>query len=195
MRCQNCGKNNANVKYTKIVNGVKTEYNLCSSCAKKMGVGDEIEIPFTLNSFLGDLFNDYAQTSFVPRLKNSIIKCKTCGTSYDDFINTGVFGCSDCYTTFEGPINALLKSINGTDKHVGRGPKGKGQDISIDVSALKNDKENSENNVDDGSKSEPKNETKDAKLKRLQKELDKAIKAENYEEAAKIRDQIKEMDK
>ena len=188
MRCQNCGKNNANVKYTKIVNGVKTEYNLCSSCAKKMGVGDEIEIPFTLNSFLGDLFNDYAQTSFVPRLKNSIIKCKTCGTSYDDFINTGVFGCSDCYTTFEGPINALLKSINGTDKHVGKGPKGKGQAINLEIDSKEDEKENVEEKKNE-------NESKEEKLARLQKELDKAIKEEKYEEAAKIRDEIKECDK
>lgn len=188
MKCQNCGKNEANVKYTKIVNGVKTELNLCSACAKKMGVGvNDFDIPFTVNSFLGDLFSDYAQTGFLPRVKNSIIKCKTCGTSYDDFINTGVFGCSDCYTTFEGPINALLKSINGTDKHVGKGPKGKGQAIDLQIES-KDEKDKSE-------VEEKKDESKEEKIARLQKELDKAIKEEKYEEAAKIRDEIKECEK
>ena len=36
MVCQNCGKNEANVKYTQIVNGVKKEMVLCEECAEKM---------------------------------------------------------------------------------------------------------------------------------------------------------------
>ena len=32
MVCQNCGKNEANVKYTQIVNGVKKEMVLCEEC-------------------------------------------------------------------------------------------------------------------------------------------------------------------
>lgn len=38
MVCQNCGKNEANVKYTQIVNGVKKEMVLCEECAEKMGI-------------------------------------------------------------------------------------------------------------------------------------------------------------
>ena len=38
MLCQNCGKNEANIRYTQIVNGVKKEMALCSDCAEKLGV-------------------------------------------------------------------------------------------------------------------------------------------------------------
>ena len=38
MLCQNCGKNEANIRYTQIVNGVKKEMALCSECAEKLGV-------------------------------------------------------------------------------------------------------------------------------------------------------------
>ena len=42
MLCQNCGKNEANIRYTQIINGVKKEVALCSNCAKKLGM-DELK--------------------------------------------------------------------------------------------------------------------------------------------------------
>ena len=40
MKCQNCGNNDANVRYTQIINGVKKQMNLCEKCAKKLGITD-----------------------------------------------------------------------------------------------------------------------------------------------------------
>ena len=42
MKCQNCGKNNANVKYTQIINGEKKEFILCEECAEKLGIKKEV---------------------------------------------------------------------------------------------------------------------------------------------------------
>ncbi len=177
MLCQNCGKNEANIRYTQIINGVKKEIALCSSCARKLGVED-IELPINFNSFLGDFFNDYAETEFLPMLQTNEVKCKTCGMTYNDFINTGVFGCSDCYETFSNPIDSLLKNLHGTAKHIGRGPNGKAEKIKIE-----------------DSKNEKKENPEEDKKEKLEKELEKAIKEERYEDAAKIRDEIKEMNK
>ena len=182
MLCQNCGKNEANVKYTQIINGVRKELNLCSECARKLGV-DRIDIPMDFTSFLGDFFNDYAESSLLPSFSIDNVKCKTCGMSYNDFIDTGMFGCSDCYDTFSGPIDSLLKNLHGTAKHIGRGAKNVNELLN-----KKNSKSASKNN--ENSKDE-----KSSKLEDLQKELDKAIKEERYEDAAKIRDKIKEMNK
>ena len=142
MKCQNCGNNDANIRYTQIINGVKKEISLCSKCAREMGV-DRIEIPdfpISFNSFMGDFFNDYAENAFLPNLKTSMVKCKKCGTSYDDFIDTGMFGCSECYNTFSNPIDLLLKNLNGTTKHIGRGAN---KDIKVDK-IQKKDKEDSD---------------------------------------------------
>ena len=122
MLCQNCGKNEANVRYTQVINGVRKELNLCSDCARKLGV-DRIDIPMDFTSFLGDFFNDYAESSLLPSFSIDNVKCKTSGMSYNDFIDTGMFGCSDCYDTFSGPIDSLLKNLHGTAKHIGRGAK------------------------------------------------------------------------
>ena len=38
MKCENCGKNEANVKYTQIINGEKKQMFLCEECSKKLEV-------------------------------------------------------------------------------------------------------------------------------------------------------------
>lgn len=172
MMCQNCGKNEANFRYTQIINGVKKEVILCSECAKKLGI-DNMDIPISFSNFLGDFFNDYAENSLLPSLSVNNAKCKTCGMTYNDFINTGMFGCSDCYDIFSNPIDSLLKNLHGTAKHIGRGAKGI-----------------TESNTTKSKKVNEKDDKQD-----LQKELDKAIKEERYEDAAKIRDKMKEMGK
>ena len=48
MLCSNCGKNKANVRYTRIINGEKTEFALCEDCAKKMGLED---IDFNISGY------------------------------------------------------------------------------------------------------------------------------------------------
>lgn len=173
MLCQNCGKNEANFKYTQIINGVKKELTLCSECARKLGV-DSIDIPINFTSFLGDFFNDYAESSLLPSFSTNDVKCKTCNMTYNDFINTGMFGCSDCYDVFSNPIDSLLKNLHGTSKHIGRGIK--------NAKVAQIEKEH---------KVEPIKNEKDE----LQKQLDKAIKEERYEDAAKLRDKIKEIEK
>ena len=177
MLCQNCGKNEENFRYTQIINGVKKELILCTDCARKLGV-DNIDIPINFSSFLGDFFNDYAENSLIPSLSSSNAKCKTCGMTYNDFINTGMFGCSDCYDVFSNPIDSLLKNLHGTSKHIGRGIKSA--------------------NLEKNQKVKPKKQEKDKKqdeLENLKRELEKAIKEEKYEDAAKIRDKIKEIEK
>ena len=177
MLCQNCGKNEANVRYTQVINGVRKELNLCSDCARKLGV-DRIDIPMDFTSFLGDFFNDYAESSLLPSFSIDNAKCKTCGMTYNDFINTGMFGCSDCYDVFSNPIDSLLKNLHGTSKHIGRGIKSA--------------------SLEESQKIKPKKQEKDKKkdeLENLKKDLEKAIKEERYEDAAKIRDKIKEIDK
>jgi len=183
MKCQNCGKNEANIRYTEIINGSKREIALCSSCAKEIGM-DSFEVPdFPLNfhSILGDFFNDYAENTFLPSFQNQAIKCKTCGTTYDDFINTGMFGCSDCYDTFSSPIESLLKNLHGTSRHVGRG-------LNSKLDAVKVEGKSSSQAREDSKKDSDKNND-------LQKQLEKAISEERYEDAAKIRDEIKKNQK
>ena len=59
MLCQNCGKNEANVRYTQIVNGTKKEMVLCEECAEKMGIGGfKVNMPIHFSNFFDDFFDD-----------------------------------------------------------------------------------------------------------------------------------------
>ena len=186
MKCQNCGKNEANIRYTQIINGEKKELALCSECAKKLGIDSEMpDFPINFNSFLGDFFNDYVENNFLPSFENTVVKCKNCGMTYDDFIKDGVFGCSECYDTFSNPIDSLLKNLHGTAKHIGRGVNNKVKPIKIEDNK-------SESKIE---KQENKEDNKENHKEQLQKDLEKAIKEERYEDAAKIRDELKEMNK
>ena len=112
------------------------------------------------------------------------VKCKNCGMTYDEFIKTGMFGCENCYDTFRNPINSLLKNLHGTSKHIGRGYKNNIKTSNINI-------KNSEK-ISEKTKEVSKEEIK---IEELNRQLEKAIKEERYEDAAKIRDQIKEMKK
>ena len=100
MLCDNCKNNEANVKYTQVINGVKKEMNLCEECSQKLGITNNWSMPIDFSSFLGDFMGDYTQ-AFSPLIADTkVIKCNKCNRTYNDFIETGKFGCDNCYEVF-----------------------------------------------------------------------------------------------
>ena len=93
------------------------------------------------------------------------LECPTCGFSHADFKKTGRLGCSECYTTFSEPMEGMLKQMHKGTQHVGKVPKA--LQAQVDFSK---------------------------KIDTLAAQLQKAIEKENYEEAAKLRDQMKELE-
>lgn len=186
MLCENCGKNYANVRYTQIINGVKKEISVCEECSKKLGIDHlNFDIPIDFSSYLGEFFGEYSNTNILPIIKKEKqLKCPNCETTFEEFINNGKFGCQECYSTFQEEIDALLKEIHGANRHVGRLGK-------IKENIKMNKEEKAETEQDNKIKNETKQEDKITKLKR---ELKQAINEERYEEAAKIRDEIKKLE-
>jgi protein arginine kinase activator len=90
------------------------------------------------------------------------VKCPNCGFTQADFKKAGRLGCSQCYATFAEGLEGLLKSMHKGVKHVGKVPI-----------ALRQTRDLSD------------------RLKHLQKKLDKAVTAEDFEQAASLRDEIK----
>jgi protein arginine kinase activator len=90
-------------------------------------------------------------------------QCPTCHTTLKEFHDTGTFGCPACYETFRDVILPLLRDIHGTDKHIGSRP-------------VKFRKRVIEQNLDE-----------------LETQLQKAVKSENYEKAAELRDLIHDL--
>ena len=178
MKCENCGKNEANVKYTQIINGEKKQMFLCEECSEKLGINDiHFNMPINFTSFLSDFFDDVGGVNFIPTLgENNELKCKQCGLTWDDFIHTGRFGCSNCYSDFESRIDPILRSLQGATSHVGR---------LGEVKVGNKVKQNLDDRIE-----EPKVDSIN-QVEKLKEDLKQAIKDERYEDAAKIRDEIK----
>lgn len=95
------------------------------------------------------------------------IKCPNCGMGFDDFKKIGRLGCSECYPTFKRYLGPLLKRIHGSNQHVGKSP------LKIAKGVIR----------------------KLAGLDEMRRKLQVVIEREEFEEAARIRDQIKELEK
>ena len=211
MLCQNCGKNEVTFRYTQVINGVKKEMALCDKCAKSLGLESlDFNMPINFSSFLGDFFGEGMEEGFLPSFtQTGTLECDNCGMSYDEFIETGKFGCEHCYDVFSNGLDNVLKNIHGSSSHVGRRSRLSKEEINNVAQDVKNaennkkakttqikngaknmkDKKNAQN--PDGIVKNEKELAKEEKLKELNEQLKIAIKEERYEDAAKIRDEIK----
>lgn len=180
MICENCKKREANVKYSENINGIKKEMNLCEECSKKIGITDNMDFlmpSLDFSNFFGSFLEDFSTSDFMPLLNEvRLIQCDSCGSTFDDIINTGIYGCANCYDVFGERMDPILKKLQGANRHNGR------------LGKISN------NNVKFENKEEQKNKKDtDNKLEKLQEDLKQAIKEERYEDAAKIRDEIKNL--
>lgn len=187
MLCSNCGKNEANVHYTHVINGEKTEYNLCDECAKKLGIDEmDFSMPISFSNFISDFFDE---DSLLPSFSgNMITKCPKCGLTYEDFTKKGKFGCGECYNTFSSRIESVLKNLHGSAKHRGRAPQ-RLAEKTTKLSEKDNDRQDSVQ-----LKHEPLVDKTMEQIDKLNSDIKLAIKEERYEDAAKIRDEIKKLE-
>lgn len=194
MLCDNCGKREANVRYSENINGKIKELNLCEECSKKLGITEmDFNMPIDFSSFFGEFMEDFATPEFMP-LFNEVkaLKCKNCGYTFDDIVNTGKLGCEDCFDVFEDKLDPIIKKIQGANRHVGRIGKLLNESNSNEGS-IKNANVKEDIQTTDELQKDSKANSKEMEIERLQRELKNAIKEERYEDAAKIRDEIKKL--
>lgn len=92
--------------------------------------------------------------------------CEECGISYVEFRNQGLLGCAHDYDAFKEHLPRLLERTHGgVTHHVGKTPR------SLGVAQ------------------KPQHE-----LRRLKRQLEEAVTAEDYERAAELRDRIRELE-
>ena len=93
-------------------------------------------------------------------------KCESCGATFADVRRAGKVCCPDCYRAFAAELEPTIRSLYGKTQHVGRAPAQK---------RAARDKQN--------------------KLNSLKQELRTAIESERFEDAARLRDEIKSLEK
>jgi len=165
LQCQECGKRPATLHFTKIVNGDKTELHICEACARERG---EL-VPGTPGGFsIHNLLSgllDFDQTG-AGAAKPAVLKCENCGMTHAQFSKIGRFGCSECYRYFADRLDPLFKRVHGNTVHMGKVPKRSG-------GKLRTKRE----------------------IERLKREMQRKIEVEDFEAAARLRDQIRALER
>ena len=164
MLCDVCAKNPATVHLTEIIDEQMNELHLCEDCARHKSVG--MEQQFGLSDLLAGMADFEKPSSKEEEVVT--IKCPSCGLTYADFKKIGRLGCGECYNVFRKYLAPLLKRIHGSSQHIGKNPA--------------------------KAKAAAKFSKKKTGLPELKNQLQKAIQEEAFEEAARLRDQIKAME-
>jgi protein arginine kinase activator len=94
-------------------------------------------------------------------------KCPHCGMTFSRFREIGRFGCAQCYDTFRENLLPLFRHFHQSEEHRGRQQKNQEQE---------NKKQ------------------QQRKLKELKEQLQQAIAQEQFELAARLRDQVHRME-
>jgi len=164
MKCDFCDTK-ASVFLTQLIEGQMKKVCLCDKCAKERGVTDPTGFSLA-DLLLGGLPNGPGLTAGEqqPVVGNGR-KCPSCGFTLDDLRRVRRFGCAECYTTFKEEIGPMLRGMHKGATHVGKVPEG--------LMAI---------------------HFRNQRLEELRSRLDQAVQAESYEEAAGIRDEIRNLE-
>lgn len=163
MQCQICNKTEATIHVTEIVNGQRAEMHLCSQCAEQQGIAVKSQIP--INELLSNLLAVQPTDSELFGLASEEkLSCPKCGLTLEQFRKQAALGCPDDYKVFEKSLLPLIKKAHdGKTNHCGKIPS-----------------------------KMPADTKKEMEISNMQQQLNAALKREDYELAAKLRDKISE---
>ena len=90
------------------------------------------------------------------------ITCPRCGETYAEFQKTGMLGCAECYAAFRRELTPLITRVQGRTQHAGRRPP-----VSEEEQA------------------------RQTRMEALRAQMEAAVAEENFEEAARLRDELR----
>jgi protein arginine kinase activator len=179
MICERCKKREATIFLSQTRQGKTTEHHLCEICAREQGIGLELNDYIGKMDNLGQFFGSnllggglFDTAGGIPAFGSAVsrdITCSCCGQSFDDFRRTGLLGCSHCYEAFTDRLDPVLRRVQGSTRHVGR-KAGKSAD-------------------------QREQQLLQGKLVNLKQSLQTAVQEEAYETAARLRDEIRALEK
>lgn len=166
MKCQKCAKP-ATFHITDIIEkGKHQEFHFCDEHARQHLTPPEETVE---TSPIGELAKKLAVAapgmSREPTAADKQV-CPVCQITFLEFRNSGRLGCPYDYEVFRDELMPLLESIHGETRHSGKVPK-----------------------------RAPRNTQQQTTLIQLRNELKRAVAAEDYEAAAKLRDKIKDIER
>lgn len=165
MICEHCKERHATVTVTQVQNQMKLERHYCEVCAAKFHPVqfDVQEEPVSIHQLMSDWFGlpVKKQQGEVQQAKRAKI-CPNCNMTYRQFLKVGKFGCAACYEAFRDQLPPVLKRLQADVQHVGK--------IQTDEHQLLRYQQ---------------------QLEAYRLQIRQAIDEERFEDAAKLRDEIR----
>ena len=118
-----------------------------------------------LFSELFGMFDDFDNMFTVNTMPKETKKCPVCGYGWNDFNRTVKFGCGECYKTFKTGSERVLRQVHSASEHSGKIPSKSGAEVKAK-----------------------------RRLEELRKNLKDAVAREDYETAAQLHAEIKEIE-
>ncbi len=167
MECERCKQRSATVHLTQIINDQKKTMHLCEPCAREFQAESFGFVPqMNLHNLLAGLFHHQIANPFGQQEIPEGEKCPDCGLTERKFAQQGLLGCGECYRKFGDRLEPVFRRIHGNNRHTGKVPERTGGRVKI---------------VNE--------------IHKLKNSLREAVSREEFELAAEIRDQIKDLEK
>jgi len=164
MLCEKCHQKQATVHMQQIVNGVKTEMHICQDCSTQ--IDSPISIEALFNGLLGSFLSMLVEKQSNKEAYAHYEPCSKCGMTYEGFKSGGgKLGCAACYRVFSRELETILKNVQVSSRHEGKFPQKSGRSMY---------------------------QKREVDRKRIL--MSKAIEEENFEEAARLRDEIRSLE-
>jgi len=168
MKCESCHKRQATVVVTMVVEDEKTVLHLCAQCAKDKNLDSGLSSDEEAPPIMDQQAAGSERSDVDDKLR-----CPSCGLTYTRFKERYRLGCADCYVAFRDRLSPLLRKVQGTDSHVGK------RFAHAPVSEAR------EQRPIGGAWT----------LGLLRRRLNAAVEREEFEEAARLRDQIEALNR
>ncbi|MBQ7515183.1 MAG: UvrB/UvrC motif-containing protein [Schwartzia sp.] len=167
MLCDDCHKNEAHIHIRQVSPEGSFDKNLCEQCAAKYGgfLGQPGTENLTVHDLLKGIFGSLPRPKAEEETAVPGLACPNCGMTYQDFVRSGRIGCGVCYDTFREQMAPLLTRIHGSRTHSGKIPRRSGG-----VLVTRHE------------------------IAVLKEKLEAAVKREEYEKAARYRDEIRALE-
>ncbi|MDF1812320.1 MAG: UvrB/UvrC motif-containing protein [Verrucomicrobiales bacterium] len=182
----------ASIFFSYIEDNKVIKVNLCKYCANEKGVDDPTG--YSLIDLMQGMGED--SSSGKKQSKTNELTCEACGFTQTDFKKTGRFGCAHCYEVFNEGLESLLEAMHKNTEHIGKVPSFVGKStppVSEKMEIIETPEfdfgESDELDILDVAETTP-----ESAVALLRDKLDIAISEEDYEEAAKIRDEIAKLE-
>lgn len=164
MQCQICNKRTATIHLTEINDGIRTEMHVCEHCASEQGIAPQSQM--SVNELLSHLLAVQPSDEEIFGPSEKEMACPQCGFTIERLRKEGSLGCPLDYKVFEDALLPLLqRAHNGKTAHCGKVPTKIPQDTKRFV-----------------------------ELSQLRRQLEEAVRDEDYELAAQLRDKIKQFE-